>query len=148
MENIQYKSEVAANFLRALALQKGVNLNATQVQKLLYMAYGLFLAEGRKIIDEQPKAWPFGPVFPRAQKKVNYNEPIDLASPELSQIIQDSPLKQMFINLIEKFGNITATKLSNWSHEIGGPWYQTTKKDGFNWNIPIDDELITSYFRK
>ena len=131
MNEVQYKSEVAANFLRALANEKGVILNATQVQKLLYMAYGLFLAEGRKIIEEQPKAWPFGPVFPRAQKKVAYNKQATLDDPELNVISEDQAIKLMFNDLIDKFGTVTATKLSNWSHEVGGPWHKTTKMDGY-----------------
>lgn len=69
-KNKPYDSVLVANYLLALANEKGVILNTTKVQKLLYMAYGLLLAEKNRIItDEQPKAWPYGPVFPKTRKK-------------------------------------------------------------------------------
>jgi uncharacterized phage-associated protein len=43
METTKYDSVPVAKYLLALATEKGKNLNATQLQKLLFIAYGLFL---------------------------------------------------------------------------------------------------------
>lgn len=142
-----YDSVVAAKYLLALAYSKGKILNVTKVQKLLYIAYGYFLAnEGRILLTEQPKAWPYGPVFPRTRKKVNFSELISVDDPELAEIKQDQKVTDFFKDLIEKYSNFTASQLSEWSHSEGGPWDSATKQKGFNWNEPIPNELIEPYF--
>ena len=59
-----------ANILRNMAYKRHlVNLNKTQVNKLLFMCYGLYLAfYGEKLFSETPKAWPYGPGFPNVYK--------------------------------------------------------------------------------
>lgn len=44
-KNKPYDSVLVANYLLALANEKGIILNTTKVQKLLYMAYGFLLAD-------------------------------------------------------------------------------------------------------
>ena len=48
-----------ANILRNMAYKRHlVNLNKTQVNKLLFICYGLYLAfYGEKLFSETPKAW-------------------------------------------------------------------------------------------
>lgn len=49
-------------------------LNKTQAQKLLYCCYGAILAQfDERLTDEHPKAWPYGPVFPRTVNDINKN---------------------------------------------------------------------------
>lgn len=57
-----YDSRLAAKYLLSIADNKGVALNTTQTQKLLYIAYGTCLAkhDGHRLLDESPQAWPFG----------------------------------------------------------------------------------------
>jgi len=84
-----HDSVTAANYLRAYAYDKGVNLNVTQVQKLLFLAYGIGLAKFKtKLVGEEPKAWPYGPVFPRARK--NFDTAPKLSDSALGDIKQDS----------------------------------------------------------
>lgn len=142
-----YDSTLAAKFLLAIANKKGKILNVTKVQKLLYMAYGYFLAKkGRVIFDEKPKAWPYGPVFPKTRKKINYSEIIDSDSPEFESIKDDTDVVDLFELLVDKYSVYTASQLSEWSHAKNGPWDLATKQKGFDWNHQIPDELITPYF--
>src|ERR1051326_9005599 len=143
-----YDSVLAAKFLMALANSKGVVLNVTKVQKLLYIIYGFFLASANhKIINESPQAWPFGPVFPRTRNKVDYSKIINLDDAELSEINQDPIVKKIFSEMVDGFLGISANKLSKWSHTEGSPWDITRKKEGFKWSDTISDELITEYFK-
>lgn len=144
-----YDSVLAAKYLLAIAYSKGEVLNVTKVQKLLYMAYGYFLAKRNRIIlEEAPKAWPYGPVFPRTRKKVDYSKIIPLESAEFSSIKEDEEVTDFFNLLIDKYSHFTASQLSEWSHKDGGPWDKMTKKKGFNWNASISDEYIQEYFSK
>ncbi len=142
-----YDSVIVAKYLLALAYSKNKVLNVTKVQKLLYMAYGFFLSDkDRVLMSESPKAWPYGPVFPRTRKKVNYSDIIPLNSEELVEIKKDVDIVNFFNILIDKYSKYTASQLSEWSHAKDGPWDLTTKQKGFNWNTPIDNKLIKDYF--
>lgn len=61
-----------ADLLNWIAYNKyGALLNKTQINKLLFICYGMYLAAtGGKVLfeDDTPKAWPYGPVFPRVYK--------------------------------------------------------------------------------
>ena len=48
-------------------------LNRTQINKILFYVYGVYLAEvGEPLFnDDTPKAWPYGPVFPIVNKKID-----------------------------------------------------------------------------
>ena len=131
----------------ALAFSKGIVLNVTKVQKILYIVYGYFLANyNHVLLSEQPKAWPYGPVFPRTRKKVDYGVPLKLDNEEFKEISNDGKVTELFNNIIDKYSKFTASQLSDWSHMKGGPWEQSTKQNGFDWNQPIDDLLIKKYF--
>jgi uncharacterized phage-associated protein len=142
-----YDSVVAAKYLMALAFSKGKVLNVTKVQKLLYMAYGFFLSEHNIVLlSESPKAWPYGPVFPRTRKKVNYSDIIKIDNPDLLEIKEDNNVTNFFNILIDKYSKYTASQLSEWSHAKDGPWDLTIKQKDFKWSSPIPDELIKNYF--
>lgn len=52
--------------------RRGYTYNNTKIQKLLYVAYGVMLAwQNERICDEYPRAWPYGPVFPKVFKFIN-----------------------------------------------------------------------------
>lgn len=149
MELKTYDSVIAAKYLLALAYKKGIVLNVTKVQKILYIAYGYFLSKyEHPIVNEQPRAWPFGPVFPRTRKKVEYNIIIEVSNPIFDEIRQNEELTTKFDSIIDKYSPYSASQLSEWSHSVGSPWYQSTKLNGFNWNQAIPDLFIQSYFKE
>ena len=148
MNRKTYDSVIAAKYLLALAFQKGIVLNVTKVQKMLYIAYGYFLANHDYVITaEEPKAWPYGPVFPRTRNKVKFDMVYKTSDPELVEIVSDELVTQTFNNIIDKYAHYSAAQLSEWSHMDGGPWALTTKENGFNWNEPIPNNYIKTYFK-
>ena len=48
-------------------------LNRTQINKILFYVYGVYLAEvGEPLFnDDTPKAWPYGPVVPIVNNKLD-----------------------------------------------------------------------------
>lgn len=142
-----YDSTLLAKFLLSVAHSKYQALNMTKLQKLMYIVYGYYLSTFQhKIINEQPQAWPFGPVFARVHKNVDYTQILRLDDPELVGISQDSELKRVLEKVVENYAGITASQLSNWSHLDGSPWKKTTEQKNFKWSREIPDELISDYF--
>lgn len=134
----------------------GVQLNKTQMQKLLFMCYGWYIAATGKALftDDTPKAWPFGPVFPRVNKRfVPGIIPIEFSDDKKKEFLKDSVAMGIITSVIEKFHAVSAHDLSEWSHQEGSPWHQTIYgKDGKNtsikWNQVISNDVIKDYFKR
>lgn len=53
--------------------QKGIPLNTTKLQKLLYCCCGTVLAKWNvPLMDERPQAWAHGPVFSASLRAVQF----------------------------------------------------------------------------
>ena len=132
-----------ANKIRLLAARDfRLNLNMTQTQKLLYISYGIELAlEKKRLTDEHPKAWPFGPVFPNVHRKSDF-----LIIPDDPKTEFSKEIVSLFNDVIAKFGKIPASKLSEWSHSKGSPWAKTPKPPETKWSEEISDKDIYEYF--
>lgn len=134
-------------------------LGKTQINKILFYVYGVYLAQKEEKLfeDDTPKAWTYGPVFPIPNKKVDVNEEIRSFSPEKVQEFRSNPeAMQLVINAVNRMYNISAVALTTWSHQEDSPWYKTVyEKDESGkivkqnpWNTRIDDKLIRDYFSK
>jgi len=142
-----YDSTVVAKYLLALAYQKGIVLNVTKVQKLLFILYGYFLARyNHLLLNEEPRAWPFGPVFPKTRKGVDFGKVIDVSDDSLKEIAADPAVTEALNKIIDNYAQFSATQLSEWSHMPGSPWDKTTKEPSFTWIQPIPNKYIKEYF--
>ena len=141
-----------ADLLRFLAFKRRhVVLNKTQVNKLLFMCYGTYLSlVNDKLFDEAPKAWPFGPVFPKVYKTFEMKEMPIIISDENKQYFNSNlPALNICCAVVDKYSNVSAYDLSMWSHMEGSPWYQTVYKDTpIVWNKVIEDNVIKEYFKE
>lgn len=142
-----YDSVLLGKYLLAVGYSQGKVLNVTKVQKMLYIAYGFFLAKyNRVLILETPKAWPYGPVFPRTRKKIDYSTVINIDELQFKEIKQDQQVVDFFSELVKKYSKYTASQLARWSNHKGSPCHVATKMNNFTWNTPIQDNLIVKYF--
>lgn len=134
-------------YLVSIAISRQKPLNMTKLQKLIFIIYGFFLTEQQHhIINEYPQAWPYGPVFPKIHKGVDYTNVVDLNSSSFDKIKGDPGLTDLVEKVVETYTKYTATQLSNWSHMEGSPWHRTTKMAGFKWSTEIPDNYIIEYF--
>ncbi len=145
-----YDSVLVAEYMLSIAKDRNIELNVTKTQKMLYIIYGYYLANynNHQIFTENPQAWPFGPVFARSQKKVDYTNVLPLDSSNFDKIREDKILTELIITVVEKYYKYSASKLSEWSHEKNGPWHKATQQEGFKWSTPIPNSLIQTYFKQ
>jgi uncharacterized phage-associated protein len=146
-----YKSTILAKYIAAYFNDKATDINITKIQKLTYIAYGVYLAVlDERLVDEHPQAWPFGPVFPATRNrllKLNLYD-ISLNDDDLREISANTTVKSLLDLVFRTFGNWSARQLSEWSHKEGSPWEMTVSRPGFKWGKAIDDGDIKSYFKR
>lgn len=146
-----YNSVDIAKLITAYANNNQYSINITKVQKLLYIAYGVYLAvRGKRLTNEHPQAWPYGPVFPTTRNKLNKIDLnlIDNTNADISRLYEDESLMKLIELVFRSFGKNNAGSLSEWSHKEGSPWEKTTKIKGFKWGDVIPDSYIKEYFDK
>lgn len=132
-------------------------LNKTQINKILFYVYGVYYAETGKLLfgDDSPKAWPYGPVFPIVNKKINPDEIIkSFSNDKLCEFNKRPKALELVKSAVDIMHLMSAVSLTQWSHKEGSPWYNTLyikDKEGNvieqnKWNTPINTEAIREYF--
>jgi len=127
-----------------------ITLGETKLHKLIYICDGLLLTTNRNLIGEKPKAWNYGPVYPRVSNWLKKDpdaftksyEDVSETSSEIKEII---PLIDAVIG---GFGLWSASKLSNWSHGPGSPWEMALEKGSGLMNSVIDKNDMKKYFQE
>lgn len=134
-------------------------LNKTQINKILFYVYGAYLADTGTVLfdDDSPKAWTYGPVFPRPNKRVDIHEIIRSFPAETVEMFRkDKPALDLVVKVVDGMYDKSAISLTRWSHLEDSPWYKTVYvKDADGklieqrpWSTRISDDLIKEYFLK
>jgi len=112
-----------AIYLNQKAKNMALDVNVTKIQKWLYICYGLYLAAKKEqLLDERPKAWQFGPVFPKVYKRQQKNGnsldnlPLSVSMVDLQQY------DEIIQPVLDHFGKWSAAGLVEWTHEKGRAW--------------------------
>lgn len=119
----------------------------TQLQKLLFIAYGAYLAKhnDEPLINEQPKAWPFGSIFSNVRKKVSSHKIIH-NNPIFDQISGDKEVVELLDKVIDNYSSYSAKQLSDCTHAVDSPWHKTISESPDKWNTVIPANYIVEYF--
>jgi uncharacterized phage-associated protein len=142
---MKYPSLNVASHIANVCEAQNINYNNTKIQKLMYCCYGCVLAvHNERLCDEYPRAWQFGPVFPRVFTYISKGRNILSVCPRL-----DAPTNVLDLigNVLNTFGRYSANVLSKWTHTEGSPW-DIVINDMGDRNGIIPDDLITEYFRE
>lgn len=130
-----------------------------QVQKLAYLAHGFYFAlYGQPLLNETIEAWKYGPVIPTLYHEfkewgrdpikrfaLDYHPEKDgFSMPVIPQKLTYASAKNVIEQVVEKYGNLSATELYNLTHEQGGPWDRAFEEGIFGKDIPND--LIREHF--
>ena len=155
-----YPAASIANAFLSKSFESKTPISPMKIQKLLYFTHGYCLALLRKpAVNELFEAWKFGPVLPslyqecKGYKSGNINEYLhdyDFITFERTPapFPDDSQINEIIDFVWNTYGKVDAVKLSNLTHETGGPWDQViSQAGGFMYrNQDIDNDLIKKYF--
>lgn len=155
-----YPAKSIANAFLVYARNQGDELSNMKLQKLLYFAHAIYLAQhGQPLIGEHPQAWLYGPVYPSV-----YHNFKDCGSGPIRTWATDfewqngvpnfttvgtpaDPAVQNFLQSIwNTYGHQSAISLSALSHVPGGPWDVVRRRTSGGKDAEIPDDLIMQYF--
>jgi uncharacterized phage-associated protein len=129
-----------------ILLSDGGDLTNLKAQKLVYYAYGLYLARYNKRLFEEPiEAWAYGPVVPDLYHnfKQYKEQPIPLPSSFNVNAIPEETRK-FLQNVYVEYGEYKAKDLCDLSHIKHAPWDVVFNDDTKNYSI--NDSLLRVYF--
>ncbi len=150
-DTLPFDSRDIAAYIAQQCRKKDIGYNNTKIQKLLYCVYGVMLAwKDVRVCDEYPRAWTYGPVFPKVFKWIYKGREIADYSATVEQNQEDlTALKTAVRRVIEVFGPLSASSLSGWTHQDGSPWWKVMKgEEAASWNSFIPDDYIKTYFKE
>lgn len=110
------------------AKEKEVGISNMKLQKLLFIANGLYLAKnGTPLLEEPIEVWPYGPVI-----KVVYHQFKEYGNRDIpslpsayqlrSKIELDEDAETSINFALDVAEKLTAIQLSNWTHAENSPW--------------------------
>jgi len=144
---MKYPSLNVASHIAKICRANSLNFNNTKIQKLLYCCYGcsLVILQDR-LCDEYPRAWQYGPVFPRVFKYIKDGKSLFIDDIALVGTSQDA--LRLIDNVVKNFGIYTAQSLSAWTHKTGSPWDKAVNELGGGLGSFIPDDIIADYFKE
>jgi len=141
-------AKVIANAFIKRSHEEGKPLSNMQLQKLVYIANGFCLALLNKpLYYEETYAWTYGPLIkPLYSSLMSYGSS-QVTSPIPTNIYEDkidSNEEKIIDYVWSKYGDMTAYKLSDLTHQAGTPWEITWKNNDYG---VIDNDLIAAYYK-
>jgi uncharacterized phage-associated protein len=147
---------IVANFMLDVAKDRGIGLTNLALQKLLYFAHAISLAERKtKLVSGHFEAWKYGPVHPTVYQSFKSAGPnaIDFRADALDPVsrvrkplsrLEDSATRDICERVILQFGRMSAGRLVDITHAVGGPWHYVVaaSETGANIGLRIPDEII------
>jgi len=124
-------------------------LTQMKVVKLLYFAYGRYLAlTGQRLFKSPIIAMPYGPVIQTVHQQYNGHRGIvsgqlnDVAFDDYNHVQADQEITDLLSSIQRDYGDQTAASLSRITHQPGSPWSLTST------NQVIEPALIQATFKK
>lgn len=142
-----YDAKQIANWFVARAASENRALSIMTLLKLTYIAHGWHLEmRNAPLIRNRIEAWQYGPVIPDVYNAfrpqgINISSKVTVPEEEISE--QDITLLNEIYDI---YGNMSAFRLSEITHEVGGPWDLATKMGGYF--APILNDFIKSHYEK
>ena len=156
-----YDARALANFILDRADVLGVGLSNMHINKIAYFAHGWFLAlRNQKLVEQPFEAWEYGPViqdlyhrFKRFGKDSITERATVLDKRTGNFVIAQCNVsvddRELLTQVVDFYARIPAGKLSDMSHESGGPWDLVWNYEGkSNPGMFIPDSAITNWFSK
>lgn len=136
-----------ARFLLAEAATRNFTVTPMKLQKLVFLAHAWMLAlYGLPLVRGRLEAWQYGPVFPELYHEIKHKgaKPLTTADLPAADEVFDADEQQHMIWTVERYGPLTAARLSALTHATSSPWDLTWRRGA---NREISADLIRFYYR-
>ena len=146
VQPMKYDSLTFAKALVYMAQMEGRGLNMSQIQAILYIAYGVWMVTHEdRLFDEHPQAWQYGPVFPRVYSKLKKG--MTDSQVQYLKLKEDSPERLSFLErCFRRYAWTSACDLAAPHKSKGTPWSQTRKENPESQTARIPDSLVREWF--
>ncbi len=136
--------DVAKYFLTLADDDASDSISNMKLQKLVYYAQGLYLAlHGRPLFNHEIEAWTHGPVVPDLYHLYKEHGSDRIPCPEdIDFSIYDNDTKEFLNEVYDIFGQYSAWKLRNMTHEEP-PWKEAAPD-----NDVISHDSMKQHFRQ
>lgn len=149
----KYDSLIIAKFFIDIAIKQGKPISPLKLQKLVYYAVGWYAGyTGRRLLDEEVKAWPYGPIIASIYHEFTHlgNDPITAKDVRFGVIDTGTPLfDQSLVDFMtgvwSAYCSFSDIQLSEMTKADGSPWATTVGAELMNQSIPF--EMILRYFK-
>ena len=146
VSSCELDSVILAKSLRHMAVIEGIDLTQSQIQTILYIAYGVRLAtKNERLTSEHPQMWQYGPVFPRAYNKLR-KDAADGTDEYYSLKTGHPNIFKYLENCFRSYAWTKACIMSSPHLSEGSPWSDTRRSNPDRWGVRIEDELIREWF--
>lgn len=141
-----YDAIPIANLFVERSIKEDNPITNMKLQKLIYIANGVNLAiNNEPLIIERIAVWTYGPVVSSVYHtfKGFGNTKIEYPALVLNKPNLDDEAKKSITDAWEIAGHVSATQLSNWTHNANSPWTRA-KKESLDF---IPDEYMQDFFK-
>lgn len=139
-------SYALAMALRYIGRCAGHLLNMSQIQIILYISYGVWLARrGERLTAEHPQVWQFGPVFPRAYNRCRKDN--GTGQDEYMDLLETNPEVVKFLEeRFRRYAWVPAKSLTEPHTVKGTPWDDARLASPDKWGAAMSDDNIRTWF--
>ena len=150
-----YRALTVAKTFLDLAKKEGIELTNLQLQKLVFFAHGISLgALNEPLIEDDVKAWPYGPVIPRLYNRLKHyrNDYVNIDTmqhkendPDPNERVHGDDMRAV-LAAWNAYKNKTGAQLSTLSHQKNTPWDIVWNQEGRKFE-EIPESIIRDYYK-
>ncbi|WP_051662771.1 Panacea domain-containing protein [Flavobacterium sp. KJJ] len=132
------------------AKEQNIGISNMSLQKLLFIANGLYLAKkGKPLFNEPIEVWPYGPVIKSVYHEFKEYGNTDIKKIPIAYTMNldkefDATANEAINFALQVAQNLNAIQLSNWTHLPESPWANARNNN----DDYISNESIAEYFQR
>lgn len=134
------------------AKAKGIQLSNLQLQKLVYIAHGYFLAwKDKPLISDEVEAWKYGPVVSSIYQTFKSYKADKIPTDEIDNLkLEDGneDALECIKGVLDMYGTDKAESLIAATHQVDTPWHSAWETEGGKRQLfaKMDNDKIRKHY--
>lgn len=150
----QYKPIQIANYFLSKYGEDN-ELSQMKLQKLVYLAYGWWLAyKDEPLMSQKPEVWQYGPVFQSLYSRLKPYGSSSIREPHTMPFEEEESVEGVVVeNFLDwiwnRYKGYSASMLSDMTHKKDTPWQKIAEQHNYRVspNLAMDDDLIKLHYK-